>query len=40
MGFVVDGKTCLVTYKEWDDLLQASFEHNYYVPLGVPFATV
>ncbi|KIM34496.1 glycoside hydrolase family 13 protein [Serendipita vermifera MAFF 305830] len=29
----VDGECRLVTYKEWDDLLQASFEFNYYVPL-------
>jgi len=28
-----DGKRRLVTYKEWSDLLQASFEKSYYVPL-------
>ncbi|KAG8949849.1 hypothetical protein FRC04_008152 [Tulasnella sp. 424] len=29
----IDGKLQLVTYKEWSDLLQASFEKHYYVPL-------
>ncbi|KAJ3786515.1 glycoside hydrolase family 13 protein [Lentinula aff. detonsa] len=29
----VDGKERLVTYKEWADLIQASFEKCYYVPL-------
>ncbi|KAL7419064.1 bifunctional 4-alpha-glucanotransferase/amylo-alpha-1,6-glucosidase [Cryptotrichosporon argae] len=29
---VVDGKKRLVTYKEWADLIQASFEKHYYVP--------
>jgi len=29
----VDGKKRLVTYKEWDDLVQKSFEKCYYVPL-------
>ncbi|KAL6304577.1 glycoside hydrolase family 13 protein [Sparassis latifolia] len=29
----IDGKRRLVTYKEWDDLLQTSFEQCYYVPL-------
>lgn len=33
----VDGTTRFVTYKEWNDLLQASFEQNYYIPLGRPF---
>ncbi|KZT43121.1 glycoside hydrolase family 13 protein [Sistotremastrum suecicum HHB10207 ss-3] len=28
----VDGQDCFVTYKEWSDLLQSSFEHQYYVP--------
>ncbi|KAG8831109.1 hypothetical protein FRC18_007134 [Serendipita sp. 400] len=28
----IDGKTKLVTYQEWSDLIQASFEFNYYVP--------
>ncbi|KAI0352373.1 glycoside hydrolase family 13 protein [Trametes cingulata] len=28
----VDGKRRLVTYKEWNDLLQSSFEKCYYVP--------
>jgi glycogen debranching enzyme len=28
----VDGKKRLVTYKEWADLIQASFEKCYYVP--------
>ena len=30
----VNGQTRLVTYKEWSDLIQASFEKCYYVPLG------
>ncbi|GAW10005.1 glycoside hydrolase family 13 protein [Lentinula edodes] len=30
---IVDGKERLVTYKEWADLIQASFEQCYYVPL-------
>lgn len=30
----VDGKRRLVTYKEWGNLLQTSFEACYYVPLG------
>ena len=30
----VDGKERLVTYKEWDDLIQKSFERLYYVPSG------
>ncbi|KAG8884358.1 hypothetical protein FRB98_002437 [Tulasnella sp. 332] len=29
----VDGKKRLVTYKEWNDLIQASFEKHFYVPL-------
>ncbi|KAF9462976.1 glycoside hydrolase family 13 protein [Collybia nuda] len=29
----VDGQKRLVTYKEWSDLIQASFEKCYYVPL-------
>ncbi|KAF7796344.1 hypothetical protein EIP86_007521 [Pleurotus ostreatoroseus] len=29
----IDGKRRLVTYKEWDNLIQASFEECYYVPL-------
>ncbi|KAI9459032.1 glycoside hydrolase family 13 protein [Russula earlei] len=29
----VDGKQRLVTYREWDDLIQSSFEKLYYVPL-------
>ncbi|CAL1714662.1 unnamed protein product [Somion occarium] len=29
----IDGKRRLVTYKEWSNLLQASFEECYYVPL-------
>lgn len=29
----VDGQERLVTYKEWSDLIQASFEKCYYVPL-------
>ncbi|GAA6033773.1 hypothetical protein JCM8097_004427 [Rhodosporidiobolus ruineniae] len=28
----VDGKECLVTYREWNDLIQKSFERLYYVP--------
>jgi glycogen debranching enzyme len=30
----VGGARRIVTYKEWNDLLQASFEKCYYVPLG------
>jgi glycogen debranching enzyme len=29
----VNGKRRLVTYREWDDLIQDSFEKSYYVPL-------
>lgn len=29
----IDGTCRLVTYQEWSDLIQASFEQNYYVPL-------
>ncbi|KAJ7634145.1 glycoside hydrolase family 13 protein [Mycena polygramma] len=29
----IDGKERLVTYKEWSELIQASFEKCYYVPL-------
>ncbi|KAG8899597.1 hypothetical protein FRB99_006561, partial [Tulasnella sp. 403] len=29
----IDGKLRVVTYKEWSDLLQASFEKHFYVPL-------
>ncbi|KAK0218056.1 glycoside hydrolase family 13 protein [Armillaria fumosa] len=29
----IDGKECLVTYKQWSDLIQSSFEKCYYVPL-------
>jgi len=29
----IDGKKRLVTYKEWDSLLQASFEKSFYIPL-------
>jgi glycogen debranching enzyme len=29
---LVDGQERLVTYKEWADLIQASFEKCYYVP--------
>ena len=32
--WLVDGKTRLVTYKEWNDLIQGSFEHCFYVPSG------
>ncbi|KIJ55238.1 glycoside hydrolase family 133 protein [Sphaerobolus stellatus SS14] len=32
----IDGKERLVTYKEWSDLLQASFERCYYVPSAPP----
>lgn len=31
---VVNGFERLVTYAEWSDLMQASFERSYYVPLG------
>ena len=30
----VDGTKRLVTYNEWSDLIQTSFEPYYYVPLG------
>jgi glycogen debranching enzyme len=30
----VDGKRRLVTYKEWDGLIQASFERCFYIPEG------
>lgn len=29
----IEGKKQLVTYKQWADKIQASFEHNYWVPL-------
>lgn len=29
---VVDGKKTFVTYEQWADRIQASFEKNYYVP--------
>jgi len=29
----IDGKLVVVTYKEWSDLIQASFEKSFYVPL-------
>ncbi|KAJ7070105.1 glycoside hydrolase family 13 protein [Mycena amicta] len=29
----IDGQECLVTYKEWSALIQASFEKCYYVPV-------
>jgi hypothetical protein len=29
---LVDGSTRLVTYKEWSDLVQTSFEKCYYIP--------
>ncbi|CAO1619295.1 unnamed protein product [Jaminaea pallidilutea] len=29
----VDGKETQVSYKEWADLIQSSFEHSYWVPL-------
>jgi len=29
----IDGKLQVITYKQWGDLLQASFEKHYYVPL-------
>ncbi|KIY52794.1 glycoside hydrolase family 13 protein [Fistulina hepatica ATCC 64428] len=29
---IIDGKTRLVTYKEWSDLIQANFEKCYYIP--------
>lgn len=31
---VVNGARRLVTYREWNDLLQESFEKCYYVPLS------
>ena len=31
---IVDGKRRLVTYKEWNNLIQASFEECYHVPLS------
>ena len=30
----MDGKRGLVTYGQWNDLIQESFEKSYYVPLG------
>ncbi|KAG6836985.1 hypothetical protein H0H93_016689 [Arthromyces matolae] len=33
---IIDGQTKLVTYKEWADLIQASFEKYYYVPASKP----
>lgn len=30
----MDGKRRLVTYREWDDLIQESFERSYFVPLS------
>ena len=30
----MDGKRVLVTYRQWNDLIQESFEKSYYVPLG------
>jgi glycogen debranching enzyme len=33
--FVADGRRRFVTYAEWDDLLQTSFEKCYYIPLGI-----
>ena len=29
----IDGKKRLITYKEWADKIQSSFEHNYWIPL-------
>jgi glycogen debranching enzyme len=34
MPLIVEGKRRLVTYGEWQDVLQASFEKHFYVPLG------
>jgi glycogen debranching enzyme len=34
VGITVDGNRRLVTYREWNNLIQASFEKSYYVPLG------
>lgn len=34
MSIAVGGKKRVVTYGEWSDLIQASFEKCYYVPLG------
>ncbi|KAG8948780.1 hypothetical protein FRC03_000578 [Tulasnella sp. 419] len=31
----INGQQRLVTYQEWSDLIQASFEKYYYVPLGM-----
>jgi glycogen debranching enzyme len=31
---LVDGQKRLVTYREWSDLIQSSFEKCYYVPTG------
>ncbi|KAI0033651.1 glycoside hydrolase family 13 protein [Vararia minispora EC-137] len=30
---IVDGQKRLITYKEWSDLIQSSFEKHYYVPI-------
>lgn len=32
--FVVKGRKCLVTYREWSDIIQSNFEKCYYIPLG------
>ncbi len=37
MCAAVNGKKTLVTYQQWSDLIQDSFEKCYYVPLGEPF---
>ena len=34
VGITVDGNRRLVTYREWNNLIQASFEMSYYIPLG------
>ncbi len=36
IGILVDGKRVLITYGQWNDLIQESFETAYYVPLGEP----
>jgi hypothetical protein len=36
----VNGQERLVTYTEWSDLIQASFEKCYYVPLGKALSSV
>ena len=36
---LVDGKRGLVTYGQWNKLIQESFEKSYYIPLGESIPT-